>query len=309
MSRLQLKEIFAVVALLIVPALSGCGSNPDTAPAVAAAIAIATPAGALPLGGTMQFTATVTDAHGNPMTTSPTWSVVHGGGTITSTGLFTAGNGAGTFTNTVVATIGDISAASTVTITAGALANITISPDTATLTVGATHQFTVVGKDSYGNIVPTSPTWSATAGSIDSTGMFTAATAPGTYEGAVSASIGELSDSATVVVNPGPLVSIEVTPSNIWLTWGQSQQFTAVGHDSSGYQVPITTVWSLGPNAGNVGTLSSSGLFVAGQSGWNWIQLAIVATSGTVSGTATVNLYPLIPPSAVPPPPGTAISH
>jgi hypothetical protein len=52
-------------------------------------------------GASQQFTATGRDAGGNVVSFTPSWSIQAGGGTITSTGLFTAGTAPGTFPNTV----------------------------------------------------------------------------------------------------------------------------------------------------------------------------------------------------------------
>jgi hypothetical protein len=52
--------------------------------------------------GTQQFTVTAPDANGTPVTgLEYTWSITNGGGTVSSTGLFTAGQTAGTYTDTV----------------------------------------------------------------------------------------------------------------------------------------------------------------------------------------------------------------
>ena len=68
-------------------------------------------------GQTQQFTATGQDQNGNPITVTPTWSVVNGGGSINASGLFTAGLLTGTFNNTVQATSGAVSGNATVIVT------------------------------------------------------------------------------------------------------------------------------------------------------------------------------------------------
>jgi hypothetical protein len=72
----------------------------------------------LDTGGTRQFVATGKDASNNtvPISPSPTWSVVAGGGNINSSGFFTAGTTGGTYTNTVQATSGSVSGTATVTV-------------------------------------------------------------------------------------------------------------------------------------------------------------------------------------------------
>jgi hypothetical protein len=72
-------------------------------------------------GSTQQFAAVGRNASGNVVAITPVWSVVSGGGSISSAGLFTAGTTPGTFTNTITATSGSISGTATVIVTAGPL--------------------------------------------------------------------------------------------------------------------------------------------------------------------------------------------
>lgn len=74
----------------------------------------------LEAGASQQFIATAYDINGNVISgVSVSWSVVAGGGTITSNGLFTAGSATGTFPNTIKAEInyGGISKTANATIT------------------------------------------------------------------------------------------------------------------------------------------------------------------------------------------------
>src|SRR6185369_5379168 len=137
-------------------------------------------------------TAVAKDAAGNVLAITPTWSVVANGGNVSTAGLFTAGTQPGTFANTVRATSGSISGTATVTVTVGSLAAITVSPDTATLLINGTQQFTAVGRDAGGNLVALTPTWSMVTGggAIDLDGLLTAGTVAGTYSSTVRAMSG-----------------------------------------------------------------------------------------------------------------------
>lgn len=66
------------------------------------------------VGGTQQFTATARDQFDQPMTASDAWAVSAGGGTISSSGLYTGPSTTGTAT--VQATAGSLSATAAVTI-------------------------------------------------------------------------------------------------------------------------------------------------------------------------------------------------
>jgi hypothetical protein len=275
---------------MIVATLGACGANPDTAPAVAAAIVITSPSGAIPIDGTMQFVATVTDASGNTIATTPTWTLVNGGGAITTAGMFTAGDSIGTFTNTIVATIGSVTSTSSVTVSVGELASIAVSPVSDTLTTSATQQFTAIGHDAHGHVVVIpSRVWSASsaAGTIDTSGMFTAATTAGVFAGAVTATSGTISGTSAVVVTPGPLATIVVSPATATLDQGATQQFTAVGKDAHNNTVVITPTWA----ATLGGTIDAGGLFTAGPTAGTFTD-AVSATSGSISGTSTVTVNP-----------------
>jgi hypothetical protein len=156
----------------------------------------------LAINGTQQYAAVGTDAGGNVVAITPTWSVVAGGGAISAAGLFTAGTTPGTFTNTVKATSGAISGTASVTVTTGSLATIAVSPNPVTLASNAMQQFTAVGKDAGNNVVAITPVWSvvASGGAISASGLFTAGAVAGTFTNTVTATSGGISGTATVTV-------------------------------------------------------------------------------------------------------------
>ncbi len=250
----------------------------------------------LNVGAVQQFTAVGKDATGNVVPMTPVWSLVAGGGTINGAGLFTAGTTPGTYTNTVKVTSGSISSTATVIVTAGPLATITVTPTPATMAIAGTQQFTAVGKDLGGNVVAISPTWTVVAGggTLSTTGLFTAGNLTGTYTNTVRASSAGIAGFATVIITSGPLASITVTPNPVSVQAAGTQQFIAVGRDGSGNVFLITPVWSVVNGGGTIG--SSSGLFTAGNTAGTYTN-TIQATSGAISGTATVTV------TAAPPPP------
>jgi hypothetical protein len=266
-----------------------------------ATLTISPASATLGANGTQQFTVVGTDTDGNAVTIdAEVWSVVAGGGTInSSTGLFTAGTTAGTFTNTVRVTCGGITATATIIVTAGPLATITVTPNPGTTPINGTIQYTAVGRDVNNNIIPITPVWSVTAGggTINvATGLFTAGGTPGTFTNTVRATSGTIFGTATAIVTPGPVVTITVTPNPATLQINTTQQFTAVGRDAAGNVVAITPVWSVTNGGGTIN--SSTGLFTAGGVAGTFPS-TVRATSGTVFGTATVNVTTTPPP---PPP-------
>jgi hypothetical protein len=283
-----------------VTATSGTISGKATVTVIAGPVATITvtpnPA-TMQIGAQQQFTAVGTDAGGNVVPITPVWTTTNPPGTInSSTGLFTAGNTTGTFANAVTATAGGKSGSATVVVTAGPVATITVTPNPATMATGAQQQFTAVGTDAGGNVVPITPVWTATnpPGTINSsTGLFTAGNTTGTFANAVTATAGGKSGSATVIVTAGPVATIVVTPNPATLAPGDQQQFTAVGKDASGNVVPITPVWTTTNPPGTIN--SSTGVFTAGTTTGTFAD-AVTATSGGKSGTATVIISAPIPP-------------
>ncbi|MDP3238256.1 MAG: MopE-related protein [Myxococcales bacterium] len=86
----------------------------------------------------------------------------------------------------------------TVTVQPG-LAKVEVSPAMATVTVNGTQAFTVTGKDFAGaDAQPPACTWSASAGTIDATGAFTAPATAGTVT--VTATCGLFVNAASVTV-------------------------------------------------------------------------------------------------------------
>jgi len=203
---------YMIVSAFVAFSLLACGGDKSTGPKSSpslASITIAPNPASIAAGATQQFTAVGKDSSGNVVDVATVWSVDAGGGTIDSgTGLFTAGTSLGTFGSTVQATSGSVSATSSVTIVPGSLATIAISPTTATLAAGTTQQFTAVGKDASGNVVSITPTWTVAAGggTINSSGLFTAATA-GTFSNTVNATSGTVSGNASVTVLATPPTS------------------------------------------------------------------------------------------------------
>ena len=283
-----------------VRATSGAITGSATVDVLAGALATitVTPTTAtLGIGAAQQFVATGRDASGNVVSITPVWSVVNGGGTIgVGSGLFTAGSTTGTYTNTVRATSGAIFGSASVTVVAGPLATIEVSPVVTTLRTGMAQQFIATGRDAAGNVVPITPTWSVVAngGTIgSSSGLFTAGSMFGTYTNTVRATSGAIFGSASVIVAVGPLETITVTPNPDTTVVGGNKQFTAVGRDGSGNIVGISPTWAVVNGGGSIN--SGSGLFTAGGIAGTYTN-TISASFGGIVGFATEIV------TAVPPP-------
>ena len=288
--RTRIARVMVAVAFAGVFA-AACKSTSE--PGVTSTITISPTTVTLAPSGTQQFTVVAKNADGDILAIpNPIWAVGAGGGTITSTGLFTAGTTAGTFTNTVSVTCNGVTATATIIVTAGPLATITVTPNPATLTPGGVQQFTAVGRDANGNVVAITPVWSVAAGGgtiVAGTGVFTAGGTAGTFTNTVVATSGALSGKATVIVTAGALATITVTPNPASMAPNATQQFTAVGNDASGNVVAITPVWSVVNGGGTID--ANTGVFTAGAVAGTFNN-TVKATSGSISGTATVIVTP-----------------
>jgi CubicO group peptidase (beta-lactamase class C family) len=87
------------------------------------------------------------------------------------------------------------------------LTSIVVSPGTATLAPGEDRLFSALGFDQLGGAFPVTPSWSATGGPVDPTGLYTAGVAIGTFS--VTATDSSVSGPASVQITyvpPGPSV-------------------------------------------------------------------------------------------------------
>jgi hypothetical protein len=152
----------------------------------------------LPAGTTLQFVVYGLTSAGDSVPVAVTWSAK--GGTITSSGLYTAGSSTGTFRVIAKQSSGTLADTAKVTITAPSTVQLVIVPSAVTLAVGSTQQFGAYGLTSAGDSVATSVTWSATGGTISSSGKYTAGKTTGTFRVIAKQSSGSLADTAAVTI-------------------------------------------------------------------------------------------------------------
>jgi len=240
-----------VIAGLTLHALGCPKSTPTPPPAVTV-----TPAAVTTLvGRTQQFSASVS----NSSSQAVTWSA--SGGSIDQNGLFTAPATPGTVTVTATSQA-DTTKSGTATVTVSEIA-VSVSPASSAVPTAATEQFTatVTGWSD------TSVTWTASAGSIDPAGLFTA---PGT--------VGTVTVTATSKVDPAKSASatvsifeFRVSPSTATVAKGGTQQFVAtiVG------LADTSVTWSA-----SAGSIDQNGLYTA------------PGTTGLVTVTATSKAAP-----------------
>lgn len=233
----------------------------------------------LVVSSTQVFTAAGFDSYGNAVAITPTWTT--DGGTISAQGVFTAQTGVAA-NRLVTATHEIISATANISLIAGPLKTITVTPTGINVMAGLTQTFTANGFDQFGNSVPVTPTWTTNGGSVNASGVLTAQSSIATNR-TVVATQSPVSGSALFNVIAGPLHSIVVSPSNTNVTAGSAFTFTASGFDRFGNSVSITPTWNT-----NGGTISSGGVFTAQTTAASG--RLVWATQNSVTGLANVNV-------------------
>jgi hypothetical protein len=229
----------------------------DTADSASATVTVnglvISPATAVvPASGAQQFTAAIANVTSTPVS----WFVdqVAGGnatvGMISTTGLYTAPTTLGTHTITA-ATVANaaITASASVTVT-----TLSIAPTTATLIGGTTQQFTVT----MPGVTNPTITWSAAAGTVSSSGLYTAPSQVGNYNVTATSSLNPaLTASAAVSV-----FVFTITPTSGTVQPSSTLQFTATLTGLTNDSVTFAVDGVQGGNA-TTGTISASGLYSA----------------------------------------------
>ncbi len=246
-----------------------------------------TPASAtLQVGQTVQLTATPRDSNGNALSgrvvtwssSTPSVATVSGGGLVT-------GVAAGSSTITA-ASEGKSGTASVAVTAAPTLVRIILSPDTATVYVGKTKQFSVSGKYSDSSVAPVSATFTATGGTITATGLYTAGQTTGTFRVMATSTTTALTDTSAVTIQLAPLAQLILVPALATVPVGGSAQFQVYGRTTAGDSVAAQATYSA-----TGGVVSSAGFYTAGSTPGTF-QVVARQTNGTLADTAAVTIAP-----------------
>jgi uncharacterized protein YjdB len=243
---------------------------------------------------TQQFVAYGRTQAGDSVAVAVSWSA--SGGTITSGGLYIANSVAGNYqvmaTAQVPATAAPTATATSTTVSGssqvknrGPMAQIILTPLTASAVGGGRVQFAVYGKRKNGDSVAVSVAYAATGGIVSAAGLYTAGQSAGTYQVIATQSGGTLASTAAVTISNVPVASVTVSPAAASLTAGATTQLTATPQDSTGAALSGRAVtWATGNPA--VATVSPSGLVTGVAAG----SATITATSEGQSGTAAMTV-------------------
>jgi uncharacterized protein YjdB len=188
---------------------------------------------------------------------------------------------------TISATSGAVTGTTTFTVLPAALVSISLSPSAPSLALGNTTQFTAVGLFTDGSTQNISAaTWSSsntTSATVDNTGFASTLTAGST---AISATSGSITGSTVLTVTSAVILSVTVTPATLSVPVGSVQQFSASGTFSDGSTQDITNSGTWASSAGNVATISNSGLATTLAIG----STTFTASIGAVSGSADLQV-------------------
>ena len=261
-------------------------------PATLVSIAITPPLPSIAAGTNQQFaaTGTFTDGSTQDLTQSAYWSsspasVAAISDASGSQGLATALT---VGTTTISVAYETVSGTATLTVTPAMLVSIAVNPQSASIALGTTQQFTAAGTYSDGSIQDLTGTvvWNSSLAAVaivsNTTGASGLATSAGQGTTGISATLGQISGSALLTVGTPALVSIAVSPANVSIALGTTQQFTATGTFTDGSTQDLTQSGYWSSSVPSVVTISDS----SGSQG----QAMAVSGGSTVISVVSCNL-------------------
>ena len=230
------------------------------------------------------FTAAVFDPDGAELIVPLEWSVTGDIGAIDESGVFTgdlAGQG------TVIAKAFEVSASADVTVEI-VLELIAITPEVLNAQKGDEVQYSVEVYDTRGNLVEESVVWSLEGeiGQINEDGMFTA---ENVGEGAVFATVNELSNTAGVtIIESLTIESILITPAEAVAFIGDDVDFSALVLDNDGNEADVQIDWSVKEE---FGLITNEGVFTGSVAGTDSIFASVTLGDSTLTAFAQIAIH------------------
>ena len=182
--------------------------------------------------------------------------------------------------------------------TSPTLTTVTVGPATPTVQQGSTLQMTATGTfdDGSTKTLTKNVFWSTsddTTASITQAGLVTAVRAG---SATITAESGTVSGSTTVTITLANLQSITVSPSTDTVTGqGVLVNYMATGHFSNAGDQDITKAVTWSTNPSSAATISNSDPTqgqLTTQAVTQVTQVTVTATSGSISGQATLTINP-----------------
>jgi hypothetical protein len=179
---------------------------------------------------------------------------------------------------------------------AGKVRRVAVTPSASQIEVGSEIALKGEPKDRFGNLVEgASVFWDSSredVAPVDQRGRVHGA---GPGEATISAFAGDAVGAATVSVLSGTLERVVLTPRDVTLDAGGTQQFSASGIMDDGSLVPIDAVFSA-----TGGAIDAGGLYTAGPAAGAFLAVALHEASGHAD-TASVTIHADAPALAAPP--------
>ena len=231
---------------------SACSAGEPTGPVSGTtdplvAIQVAPETTTVEIDQTIRFHGKGVDAAGDSMAIAIEWTAT--GGTITADGAFAA-RSAGHFH--VIGKGKGHNKADTATVTVvppqPTLTAIVVTPAADTLAEGASVTFTAAGRLSDGSTVPVGVVWSATGGTVNAGGRYTAGMSPGQYRVVATNTSGTVADTVPVGITALQLAQVVLVPATTTVALGATQQFIAYGRMGNGAASSLP--WPTRPPAG-----------------------------------------------------------
>jgi Fe-S cluster assembly iron-binding protein IscA len=274
----------------------------------AISVSVAPAAVEMAIGGSQQFTATVTGTSN----TNVSWSLSGSGctgascGTISPNGLYFAPAAVPNPAQVLVTatSAADSTAAGTATVTVVPLIIVKLSPTTATVTVGGQRQFTA----SVSGTTNTGIAWTvsgsgcsgASCGVVSSTGLYTApATVPVPAQVTIkAASVVDSISYRTATVTIIPPVVVKISPTSAKIVAGHDQQFGATVTGTTNADV-TWSVTGAGCTGLACGSITSSGFYSAPGRVPSPAEVTVTATSVVDTSKSSSAIVTILPPVVV----------
>lgn len=269
----------------------------------------------IPVGGHSHFTATgvFDDSSTQDISMSCAWSS-------TNTAVATVGSSSGTFgtatalssgTATINAGFSFAGASATgsaqLTVSGATLAKITLSPSSGLVTPGSSLQFSATGTFSDGSkqTLTSGVTWTSSDTNVATVSAAGAATGQSPGVVTITAKVGGVTGTASVVVESSALTSIQVTPANVSIPATVQAQFKAIGQFADGNTQDLTGAVTWTSSSSSIATISNAsgsiGLATGIQPGTVTISAVFNGQVGTATLTvnsATLNSISITPGNA-----------
>jgi hypothetical protein len=287
-----------VLLILLTIGSPGCGGSPSAATTPAAppktltSISISPAAPTVALGQSKQLTATgvFSDGSKEEMTKTVTWASTKGSVASISPSGLALGKLLGT--TKVTATAGSVTASDNLTVGPAVMVSIAVSPRDPSIPKGEAQQLSALATLSDGSQknITDSATWSVTPTGIAAVNAAGLVTAQAMGSATVTADLGSVKGSDTLIVSPAVAVSVALNPQSLSLPKGKAQQLSAVATYSDGSQKTMTdsAIWSVAPSG--IATVTATGLVTGEAVG----SATITASLASVRGNDRLSVTPAI---------------